>query len=89
VAYGGRQVGYEAMSLLRGLEFHQRLNRVLDFLQAPGKLLTQDFRILLEGFRDHLPVEEQVDAPFADLEQIFRVHVRGPHVTCRPRSLPS
>lgn len=89
MANRGHQPRHEAMPLLRRLEFHQRLNGLLDFLQAPGDILAEQIRILFEGFRDHLPVEEEMDPPFADLEQRFGVHGCGLHFPCRPRRLPS
>lgn len=77
VADRGGQAGQEAVARLRIRQLDEALDRAVDLLDPTLDVGAQAIRILVEGFGDHLPVEEQMDSAFADVEQFLGVHERA------------
>jgi DEAD/DEAH box helicase domain-containing protein len=78
VAHGGGQLGDEAARLLERRQAHHVLDGEVDLGDPPGQLEPEPFGVLLEGVVDRLGVEQQVDAPLADVEQPVGVqHARS------------
>jgi DEAD/DEAH box helicase domain-containing protein len=73
VAHGGGQLGDEAARLLERGQPHHVLDGEVHLGDPPGQLEPEPFGVLLEGVVDRVGVEQQVDAPLADLEEPVRV----------------
>jgi DEAD/DEAH box helicase domain-containing protein len=74
VAHGRGEVGDEAARLVERGEPHDVLDGEVHLGDPPGELDPEPFGVLLEGVVDGLGVEQQVDAPLADLQEPLRVH---------------
>jgi hypothetical protein len=79
VAYGRGQLRDEAARLLERGQPHHVLDGEVDLGDAPGQLEPQPLGVLLEGVVDGLGVEQEVDAPFADVEEPVRVQHARPY----------
>jgi DEAD/DEAH box helicase domain-containing protein len=78
VAHRRRELGDEAARLLERGQPHDVLDGEVDLGDPPGQLEPEAFGVLLEGVVDRLGVEQQVDAPLADVEEPVRVqHARS------------
>ena len=49
----------------------------MDLFDAAFDIGAQEISILIEGFRDHLPVEEQMNPSLSNGKQFFGVHEGG------------
>jgi hypothetical protein len=74
VAHGRREVRDEAARLLERGHPHHVLDGEVHLGDPPGQLDPELLGVLLEGGVDRIGVEQQVDAPLADLEEPIRIH---------------
>jgi DEAD/DEAH box helicase domain-containing protein len=74
-----REPGHELPRLLERGELDDLLDGEMDFGDPPGELEPEPFGILLEGRVDGVGVEQQVDAPLADLEEPLRIQHALPY----------
>jgi DEAD/DEAH box helicase domain-containing protein len=79
VAHGRREVRDEAARLLERGQPHHVLDGEVHLGDPPGELDPELLGVLLEGGVDRVGVEQQVDAPLADLEEPIRVQHARPY----------
>ena len=74
----GRQMLDEVASLASVWKFRQVLDGEVDLLEASRHGIAQAVGILTEGFGNRAGVEEQMDAPHSDFEDLIGVHSVAP-----------
>ncbi|MEN8160505.1 MAG: Zn-binding domain-containing protein, partial [Myxococcota bacterium] len=85
VAHGWRELADEAARLRQRRQTHHVLDREVHLGDPPRELAAQPLGVLREGRVDRVRVEEQVDAPLADVEEPLRIQHVPPYRQNRRR----
>jgi DEAD/DEAH box helicase domain-containing protein len=85
VAHGWRELADEAARIRQRRQTHHVLDREVHLGDPPRELVAQPPGVLREGRVDRVRVEEQVDAPLADVEESLRIQHSPPYRQNRRR----